>query len=234
MYEAMTTLTNEHLKAELSRYSKRAVERGLAAGPGGNTSVRDGDTLWISPSGLALDEIGDDEWVGLDIESGTNLTPQLRASSEFLMHLGIYRSRPDVASVIHTHPTVTIAVISAGIETIPFMFPDHVAVVGELGAVDYIVPCTSELADAVQTAIGVPGVSGLLLRNHGLITVGSTVKEAYYRTEITEEAARIWWIAQAIGIPRTLTISEQQDILNLEAEQYRQAVLRNQPAARSH
>jgi L-fuculose-phosphate aldolase len=140
------------------------------------------------------------------------------------MHLYIYRQHPNIHAVVHTHPPVTIAVISSGYDEIPFMFPDHVALVGKIPSIEYVIPCSEELASAVISALK-PSDNGLLLKNHGLITVGSTLKQAYYRTELIEDAARVFWMAKSIGTPRILTPQEADSILNLEAEKYRQKLL---------
>jgi L-fuculose-phosphate aldolase len=226
----MATDPIESLKNELIRYSERIVRRGLVVGPGGNISARSDDLMWISPSGYALDEIGPKEWAAVDIASGQERQSRLRPSSESAMHLAIYRARPDVTAIVHTHPPTTIGVISAGLAEIPFMFPDQVALVGTIPSIGYVVPCSQELADAVVAAMGEPAVNALLMQNHGLITIGHNLKEAYYRAEVIEDAARVFWIAASIGTPRTLTAHEATEILNLEAERYRQHLLRESAA----
>ncbi|MGC4105385.1 MAG: class II aldolase/adducin family protein [Thermomicrobiales bacterium] len=220
--------------ADLAQYSANVVRSGLAVGPGGNTSVRDGTTMWISPSGLALDAIANEQWVALDIATGQPVHAPLRPSSEYLMHLGIYRERPDVHAIVHTHPTYTIAVASTGYDTIPIMFPDHVAIAGCLAALEYITPCTPELAETVSRELAAPAAPGLILRNHGLITVGATMREAWNRTIVTEEAARVFTFARLLGTPRILTDDECEAILALDAERYRQQLLRVADANGSH
>ena len=219
--------TTTRLKEGLAHYSARIVRRGLAVGPGGNTSVRDGRVMWISPSGYALDDIGPDEWAAVDIATGEPARAVPRPSSESAMHLAVYRARADVGAIVHTHPPTTIGVISGGHDEIPFMFPDQVALVGRLPCLDYVVPCSIELAEAVTAVLRDPGLNGLLLRNHGLITVGHNLKEAYYRTEVVEDAARVFWIAASVGKPRPLSRRDAEEILNLEAEQYRQRLLQD-------
>jgi L-fuculose-phosphate aldolase len=216
---------NDSPRHELAKYSAKIVHRGLAVGPGGNTSLRDGDVMWISPSGYGLDDIGDADWVAVGIEDGLPRQAAPRPSSETLMHLALYRVRPDVQAIVHTHPPTVIGVISAGIDDIPFLFPDHVAIVGKLPCIDYVTPCTPELASAVAVAMRDARVNGLLMRNHGLITVGKTVKEAYYRTEVVEDAARVYLIARSIGVPAVLNDEQATEILTLEAERYRQRLL---------
>lgn len=212
------------LKTELSFYGNKIVQKNLVVGPGGNISVRDGNIMWISPSGFSLDEINDDKWVPVNINNGQSQNPDLKPSSEIAMHLYIYQQRPEIHAIVHTHPPVTISIISSGYDNIPFMFPDHVALVGQIPHIEYVIPCSDELANAVITALK-PGDNGLLLKNHGLITIGSTLKQAYYRTELIEDAAKVFWMGKSIGIPRILTQQEANDILNLEAEKYRQRLL---------
>lgn len=220
----------DQVLTQLTRYSRRIVERGLAAGPGGNVSVRSGARMWISPSGYPLDLIEPGDWVPMEIESGQAERDGPRASSEYAMHLEIYRARPDIFAVVHTHPPLTIGVISAGIPGIPPMFPDYVAIAGSIGMIEYVVPCSPELAKAVRQQISIPEMGGILMRNHGLLTVGGSMREAYYRTEVIEEAARVYWIARSVGMPQVLTESDVAAILNLEAERYRQRLL-GQPHA---
>jgi L-fuculose-phosphate aldolase len=222
----MTADRTWQIKDELSRYSARIVQRGLVVGPGGNTSARVDGVMWISPSGYALDEIGAEDWVAIDIASGQASQSEPRPSSESAMHLAIYRARPDVSAIVHTHPPTTIGVISAGLDEIPFMFPDQVALVGTVPCIDYVVPCSQELADAVVETMRDQEVNALLMQNHGLITIGHNLKEAYYRTEVIEDAARVYWIAASVGTPRVLSALEADEIQNLEAERYRQRLLR--------
>ncbi|BBH23607.1 aldolase [Paenibacillus baekrokdamisoli] len=207
---------------DLIYYSNKVVEKNLVVGPGGNTSVRIGGQMWISPSGFSLDNIEAPNWVPVDIETGECGHAELRPSSEVLFHLYIYRERPDVTAIVHTHPPITIGLISSGRDDIPALFPDQVVLLGDVPCLEYITPCTKELADAVIGVLRNPSYNALLMKNHGLITLGTSMKQAYYRTELMEDAARVFWIASSMGQPRILTEQEKQDILNLEAEKYRQ------------
>ncbi len=105
------------------------------------------------------------------------------------------------------------------------MFADFVAIMGEVAYLDYIIPTTNELADAVAETIGTH--HALVLRNHGAITVGGNLKEAYYRTEILEDAAQIYYLSLQCGKPRFLSEDECSAVLNLESERYRINLLKN-------
>lgn len=134
----------ESMLEQLETYSKKIVDNKLAVGPGGNTSMRDGEIMWISPSGFALNDIEPDNWVPVRIDTGENLHSRLNPSSEVRMHLEIYRNRADVEAIVHTHPPITIGILSAGYDEVPVMFPDYVAIVGEhVPSVDYGILCVS-------------------------------------------------------------------------------------------
>jgi L-fuculose-phosphate aldolase len=137
------------------------------------------------------------------------------------MHLVIYRARPDVTAIVHTHP-LTIGVIGARLDEIPCMFPDQVVLVGTMPCIDYVVPCSPEPAGAVVTAMQDHGVKALLMQDHGLLTIGHTLKEAYFRTEVIGDAARVNWIAASMGVVRAPSVAVAAEIPNLKSERYRQ------------
>ncbi|WP_342513078.1 class II aldolase/adducin family protein [Sporosarcina sp. FSL K6-1522] len=206
--------------AELNKYAKRLVDSGLVVGAGGNLSMREGDYMYISPSGFDLQEI-EDNWVKVHIETG-EVEGDLRPSSEVLMHLECFRKNPETTAVLHAHPTYSIGVSSAG-KDIPPLFPDFPAMVKSVGYIDYVIPTTHVLADAVGTLIDQHDV--IIMRNHGVLTVGKTMKEAYFFMQLTEESAKIFTISTIFGGPRVLTDEECEDLRNLSAERYRSKLL---------
>lgn len=215
-------------REELCNYARKIVARGLVVGPGGNISARDGENMLISPSGFALEEIKPEEWVAVSIADGSVQTAAgLRPSSEVLMHLYAYQDNPEIGAMVHTHPAHSIAVGLVE-QQLPIMFPDQAALTGKTGFVPYVVPTTELLAVAVKEKL--PSFTTLLLENHGLVTVGRNLREAYYRTEVVEDAARIYLLAKAAGKPKALTEQELEDIRNLETETYRIKLLQQQEA----
>lgn len=212
------TQAEQELRSELSQYAVKIVNKGLVVGPGGNLSARDGDTMYISPSGFAFEDIKPDQWLAVDIPTGNILDDRFRPSSEVLMHLFCYRVNPDITAIVHTHPANVIALTLVGNE-LPVMFPDQAALVGKVGFVPYVLPTTDLLADAVAAQIN--NYNSLLLENHGLVTVGKNLREAYYRTEVCEESAKIYLLAKAVGEPKVMTEEEFADVASLESEAYR-------------
>ena len=124
-------------------------------------------------------------------------------------------------AVVHTHPPFAIGVISSGYDEIPVMFPDYVVLLGRVPCIDYVVPCSEELADDVVEVLRHPEYQALLMKNHGVITLGTNLLQAYYRTELVEDGARVFYIGKCVGTPRALTDAETQAILDSEAEKYR-------------
>lgn len=206
------------IRNELCAYARKTVENRLVVGPGGNISARVGGKMYLSPSGFALDEVKPKQWVEVDIQSGEITDIGLRPSSEVLMHLYAYRENPSIGAIVHTHPPYCIAFTLVEQE-LPVMFPDQAALVGTTVYIPYVLPTTDRLADAVVAKVN--EASTILLGNHGLVATGRNLREAYYRTEVVEESAKIYLIASAIRKPKALTKEEYEEIASLESEAYR-------------
>ena len=216
-------MNEKDIREELCRYARKITENRLVVGPGGNISARLGDSMYLSPSGYALDEIAPESWVKVDIPSGGIEPGGPRPSSEVLMHLYTYRADPSIGAVIHTHPPYCIALTLVR-EDLPVMFPDQAALAGRTAFIPYVLPTTEQLARAV--AEKAREASTMFLVNHGLVTTGRNLREAYYRTEVIEESAKIWLIASGTGRPKALTDEEYREIASLESEAYRIEMLR--------
>ncbi|WP_054842040.1 class II aldolase/adducin family protein [Vulcanisaeta distributa] len=157
---------------------------------GGNASARLGsDEVLITPTSMPKILIKPQSIVKIRLDgtvvSGGN------PSSEWRMHVGIYRVRDDVKFVLHTHPPNILALTKAGLK-IDLSLSEAISYVGEIAEVPYLKPGSAELADAVSRAISRRGgVTAVILRNHGLVTVGSTPYEALNRAEVLENLAYI-------------------------------------------
>lgn len=206
---------------ELNKYAHKLVDQGLVVGAGGNLSMRDGNDMYISPSGFDLKEIEPHQWVKVDIATG-EIEGDLRPSSEVLMHLECFRKNEEIQAVLHAHPTYSVGVSSAG-KDIPPLFPDFPAMVKSVGYIDYIIPTTNLLAEKVAELVD---KDVIIMRNHGVLTLGKTMKEAYFFMQLTEESAKVYTISSIFGGPRILTEQECEDLRNLSAERYRSKLLK--------
>jgi L-ribulose-5-phosphate 4-epimerase len=169
----------------------------------GNISARvpDSQRVLITPSGLAKNTLRKREICVIDL-NGKLIGGMLRATSETPTHLAIYRRRSDVNAIIHTHPTYSTAFAIAK-KKIPVVTIEMAGLVGsEVPVARFLVPGTRELGKEVVRSLR-DGLA-VLLQNHGLITVGSTLDEALNTTMATEENARLAYLAATFARPKTI------------------------------
>ena len=208
---------------ELIRYGKMISGKNLVVGPGGNISFKDGNICYITPSGLDFNEIGPKDLVGVDIDTKLIVYGNKKPSSEISMHIKVYRARPDISVVFHSHPPVTIGIIGAGAK-VSALFPDFALFLGrEIPVIDYTTPCTEKLADMVSEVI--VDSNAITMLKHGLIVVGKNFKEAWIRTVLVEETAKMIAAARSIGTEAIITAKEIDDINDLEIEKYRKKIM---------
>jgi L-fuculose-phosphate aldolase len=194
-------------RAQLVSFSARLLADGLAVGSAGNISARVGEAVAITPSGIGYDVLrpADVCVVGLD---GGELDAPETPSSETPMHLGVYAAT-GAGAVVHTHSPEVIA-LSAARDELPAI---HYAITGLGGPVrvaPYVRFGSGGLAQAAVTALA--GRRAAILRNHGAITYGATVAEAYDRALLLEWLARVYRLACSYGTPRTLSEAELDEV----------------------
>lgn len=210
---------------ELVKTAKGISDIGLVRGAGGNVSAREGDTMWISPSGFSFTDAAPTDYPGVSITSGEITSGKHRPSSEVLMHLAVYRHRPSINAIIHTHAPTCIALTSAG-HDLRAMFADYYVYLGRnVPHLPYVTVTTPQLADAVEEVAKADDCYGIVLRNHGIITVGASIREAMFRTLAMEEQASIQHMALQVGEPTYLCDDELDKLDQLGSETYRRALL---------
>ncbi len=185
------------LSHELSEYAKRAFHRGLVSGTGGNISVRIPDTenVIITPSGFSLGEIEPEINLVVNL-NGTIIYghPGLKPSKESSFHLSIYRIRSDVGAIAHLHPPYATAYSNLG-KNLPLVTVSSRAVLGEIPCVECAMPGSKELAGYVIEGVKrYPGIKGLLMKEHGILTLANDIKTAYYIADLIEATAKIAFI----------------------------------------
>jgi L-fuculose-phosphate aldolase len=205
-------------KKELVAYGVKIARAGLVAGAGGNISARDGDIVWMKPSGFAMDDMAPDDLCGIDINTGEQIEGDNKPTSEVNMHLAIYRERPDSVAIFHTHSPWASGVISAGVELKP-MFAEFICDLGRVGTIEYITPTTQELADAM--ADRAKSCDTIFMVNHGVVALGGTMKQAYYRCVVVEDAAKSLVAASIVGTPQFLSEQQAEELMSLDGPQHR-------------
>ncbi len=177
----------------LVKYSRLAHERGLTAAFGGNLSMRRGNLVFIKATGAVMDEMtaGQVAVITLDGRQVSGVRP----SSEYRLHLAIYRGRPDVRAVAHLHPPYSIAASSLLEDELPIVTPEAEIYLRRIPIAPFRPAGTEELAETTVAEMG--DCDAVLMARHGLVTVGRSLREAFYKAELVEESAKLWYMSMA-------------------------------------
>lgn len=190
-------MTRRRLAAEMAACCRRLAQTGLIAGRDGNISARAGaDRILVTPTGVLKYRLAAGDMVEVDWTGGRRRGHR-NPTSELDLHLRILRRRSDVGAVVHAHPPAATAFALAGEELASFALPELIFLVGPVPLVPFGMPGTPELADCIEPFL--EGHAALLLANHGAVTLGRTLEEAWVRMETLEHAARILLGARQLG-----------------------------------
>ena len=180
--------------------------RGYVASNDGNISIRlDDATILTTPKSVSKGFMTPDMMVVVDLE-GKKIRGTRDASSELLMHLEVYKNRPDVRAVVHAHPPIATGFAVAGIPLDRAVLAEVVTTLGSIPIAEYGTPSTPELPAAVRKYI--KAHDGLLLANHGALTIGPDVYAAYYKMETIEHFAKISLVTRQLGRENLLSREE--------------------------
>ncbi|HEV3063347.1 MAG TPA: class II aldolase/adducin family protein [Vicinamibacterales bacterium] len=189
--------TESTLRTDIVEVGRRMYARGYTASNDGNISVRLGsDRLLMTPKSVCKGFMTPDMMCITDLE-GRKLEGERDPSSEMLMHLEVYRQRADVQAVVHAHPPTATGFAVAGIPLDRAVLAEVVTTLGSIPIAEYATPSTLELPAAVRQYI--KAHDGMLLANHGALTVGGDLYSAYYKMETIEHFAKISLVARLLG-----------------------------------
>jgi L-fuculose-phosphate aldolase len=190
------------VRNQIVSLGRKLAERQLIAGTDGNISVRlDSHRILITPAGAAKGDMVSDDLVTVDLE-GRQLQGNNSPSSEMAMHLYVYRKRPDITACVHAHPPHATAFAVAGEPLPDGILPEVVLFVGPVPMTEYAPPGTEAVPDSLSPYVD--HANAFLLRNHGLLTLGRTLEEAWHRHETIEHYARILILSRQVGRPRKI------------------------------
>src|SRR5215212_4496146 len=185
------------LRADIVEVGRRMYARGYTASNDGNISVRIGDDrLLMTPKSVCKGFMTPAMMCVTDL-SGRKIEGEHDPSSEMLMHLEVYRQRPDVQAVVHAHPPTATGFAVAGIPLDRAVLAEVLTTLGSIPLAEYATPSTAELPEAVRKYI--KAHDGMLLANHGALTVGADLYSAYYKMETIEHFAHISLVARMLG-----------------------------------
>lgn len=193
-------------RENIARFMQRLYRQGLTTTSGGNISMRLGDgrvLLTASQHDKGRLQAAD---IGILDSAGRNLTPRLRPSIESGMHLAVYRARPDVDAIVHAHPPFVSAFCASNRRLSTHLVAESYAILGEPGYTPYLPMGTAALAEAVGAAVGASVC--ILMANHGALTLGRGLLQAFDRMEVLEAAARLTLYTHLLGSTRPLAPAE--------------------------
>ena len=197
---------------------KRLRDRFFIASNDGNISARLSDTeLLVTPTGMNKGDIAADQILKIDMQ-GSVLSGGLKPSSETKMHIAVYKVRPDVQAIVHAHPPVATGFAACHVRLDQdVILPEVIFGLSKIGFAEYGTPTTNQIPDAVVKEI--PDCEAVLLSNHGALTVGPDVMQAYYRMEVLEMYARVRLVTRIIGEPKPLSQTEVTELFRIRDQQ---------------
>lgn len=201
----------ERIKANLVEVGRRLYSRGLVAASDGNISARIGDDQIVAtPTGVSKGYMSPEMLITLNLD-GKKLCGTLKPSSELMMHLEVYRQRPDVLAVVHAHPPVATAFAVAGKALDSPVLPEIILTVGTIPLAKYGTPSTEEVPASIRPYL--EKHDALLLKNHGALTLGTDLFNALYKMESIEHFAIISLYAELLGGEQGLPPEEVKKLL---------------------
>ncbi len=213
-------------RRKVVRYGRLLLERKLTTGTGGNLSVfnREKELMVISPSARDYQEIEPEDTVVMNLEEEV-IAGSSRPSSEYQLHLLVYRERSDVSAVVHTHSVNATAVSCLNKEIPPLHY--LIGFAGDkLPRAEYALFGTRELAENAVNALG-SSYNAVLLDNHGLLAVGSSLQQAFQAAEMIEYVAELYVKCRSMGKPALLSEAQMKKV-GEKFEAYRQGSSRKE------
>jgi len=191
------------LRELLVHYGKCLHDQALVSGTDGNLSVRleDGSIL-CTPTAMSKGEMHPADMVVVDL-NGKVLRGDRCPSSEMLMHLTIYRERPDIQAVIHAHPPTATGFAAAGMALDQPICSEVIISLGAVPLAEYATPGTPGLSDSLRPFV--PHYDAILLANHGAVAYDVDLESAYFKMETVEHLAKVTLVAHQLGGAQNLT-----------------------------
>jgi len=213
------------INADLARIIEPLIEvchrveaKGFVAATDGNVSARlpNGNVL-ITPASMSKAFVRADDLVEISLR-GEHVNGRGHPSSEMDMHLFIYRNRPDVHAVVHCHPVYATAFATARIPLTECLFPEVVVGLGAVPLAPYATPSTKEVGASI--APFVRSADAVLLSNHGIVTYGKSMWDAYFKMEKVEQIAHIQYAARMLGGEKLLSSEEVAKLRGISMSSY--------------
>jgi L-fuculose-phosphate aldolase len=202
------------IKEQMCDIGRRIWTKGYCAGNEGNHSYRIAENrVLCTPTGISKGFLKPDDICTTDME-GKQVAGTRKRTSEMLMHLAIYKARPDVKAVVHSHPPHATAFAVAGVDLPTCIHPEAEVFLGAVKTAKYVTPGDTRLGESLLPYVKDSNV--IILQNHGTVSYDVDLENAYYKLEIIDAYARILILAKQIGSIRPLDAGEMKELLDLK------------------
>jgi len=186
----------QRLRTAICRIGELCYQRNYIVGADGNISARLSDgSILVTPAGAMKGFLSPHQLAHLD-EKGNVLDDGPKPSSEIGIHLVAYAERPDAQAMCHAHPPHAVALTIAGIDLQTPIIPEVVVTIGGIPTAPYGTPGTPELPETIREIIRCS--DSLIMKNHGSVTVGANLMDAYKKLDMLEHTAKILWLAHTV------------------------------------
>ncbi len=205
---------DHQLKQQICEIGRRVYDKGFAAANDGKISIRVGENeVLCSPTMICKGFMNPEDICAVDLD-GNQIAGTRKRTSEILLHLTIMKHRPDVKSVVHCHPPHATAFAVAG-EPIPqCVLPEVEVFMGEVPIAPYETPGGQKFADTVLPFL--ESTNTIILTNHGTVSFGDSLQDAYWKTEILDAYCRILLLAKQLGPLQYFSEKETRELLELK------------------
>lgn len=208
-----------NIKSEFIEVCKLVSQKGFVAATDGNISYRiDLNKILCTPSGKPKGKLEADDLIYVDL-NGEFISGKGKPTTEIKMHCEIYKRRNDIKAVVHCHPCYATAFASAGMPIDKCVFPEVILTLGAIPICEYATPSTEEVVNSIREYVEKTDV--LLLRNHGAVTYGKSLYEAYYKMEKLEHTAKTLFIARLLGGENILSNNDLKKLYKANDETYK-------------
>jgi L-fuculose-phosphate aldolase len=199
-------LSRSDIARQIVLVCRRLYENRFVTAMDGNVSARlaNGNVL-TTRSAINKGRVTESDLVEVQPD-GTPVTLSMKPSTELGMHLFIYNNRSDVQAVVHAHPTYATGFAAARIPLTDCVFPEVIVGLGAIPLASYATPSTAEVAESLAPYVN--NSDAILLANHGVVTYGSNLDDAYFKMEKVEHAAHITFVARMLGGEKPLSNRE--------------------------
>src|SRR6185312_8085434 len=203
------------IKEQMCDIGRRIWLKGFCAGHEGNHSYRLSENrILCTPTGISKGNLKPEDICTVDLE-GNQVAGKKKRTSEILLHLAVYKNRPDVKAVIHSHPPHATAFAVANVELPTCIHPEAEVFLGPVKTAKYVTPGDTRLGESIEPFVKESNT--ILLGNHGVVCYGTDLEDAYYKLEIVDAYARILLLTKQLGSVKPLDANDMKELLALKS-----------------